>query len=389
MISSGGGGNIHQFPNPNRPPPPEPFEPFFASQMEGRTIRPREWIVDGVLMRKTVLLLAGAPKIGKSLLLQQILTAIALGEPWLGKQTLMARCFGLFTEDPQDEIERREAAILELYDRSPADLELDLSWEAREDKDAIMVEFEKFTDKLKPTPLWYQVTNFCRETGIQVVGIDTAATTFGGNENFRNQVTAYMRAWVKFAVAIDGAVIINVHPSKSNANGYSGTTGWLASARFGLSLGRPPEYDPDTGEPRAIRVLRGLGSNYSAGVTAERLRFERGVLVPDDPPPERRRKPLTTVERVELEFRLLEGLRRVRENGGAVPADEMAASSLPNRARRSADANLRGIALNDMYLAQQALIDSGRVMRVEAARKCMLRPADGTPYPAEKPWISV
>ena len=105
-----------------------------------------------------------------------------------------------------------------------------------------------------------------RDEGISLVGLDTAAVVFGGNENFRGQVTSFMRALVAAAVGMNGAIILNAHPSKSGPNSYSGSTAWLASARFALSLGRPADYDEESGEPRAARVLRGLGANYSAGL---------------------------------------------------------------------------------------------------------------------------
>lgn len=382
--------NVHRLPvQPRQIPIVEPFQPFFASQMEGRQPKPRQWLIDGVLLRGTVSLLAGAPKIGKSLLLQQLLTAAALGEPWLDRQSQHVRAFGLFCEDAQDEIERRQADINAYYQRAPADIELNLSWEAREARECLLVEFERFSDKPHFTVLWDQIWNHVREHGIQLVGLDTAATTFGGNENFRGQVTPFMRALVRMAVEMDGAIVLNVHPNKSSPNSYSGTTGWLASSRLGMSLSRPPDYDPDTDAPRDARLLRNLGSNFPGGLSVERLRFDHGVLVPAEAPdPPKRRAPLSHVERQDLQYRLLIGLKRVRDNGGMVPADEMASLSMPARARKSLDPQLNRIALNDLYQAQQDLIESGRVIRVEVGRRCMLRSADGRPYDAERPWVS-
>lgn len=387
---SDGGGNIYRF---NRKPVRdvpiiEPFQPFYASQMEGRQPRPREWLIDGVLLRGTVVLLAGPPKIGKTLLGQQMLTAIALGAEWLGRPCRRARAFGLWCEDAQDEIERRQMAINAYYDRSPADLELDLSWEAREARETLLVDFDRTSEKPKFTPLWHQLWTHVEETGVEVVLIDTAAATFGGNENYRNQVTAFMRALVRRAVMMNGCVVLNVHPSKGTPHGYSGTTGWLASSRFAMSLGRPPDYDPETDTPSDVRVLRSLGANFPGGLTIERLRFANGVLAREDQPEAKRRKPLTMGERQELEYRMLIGLRRVRENGGKVPADEFAALSMPNRAKKSDDPQLNRIALNDLYAAQRSLIASGMVVRVEVGRQVLLRPADGKPYPDEKPWVS-
>ncbi len=371
---------------PNQAPPIEPFQPTFASQLEGWEPKPREWLIDGVLLRKTVCLFAGPPKIGKSLLLQQLLSSVAAGIPWLGREVIHCRAFGLFTEDPDDEVKRRQLDINALYERSPADFELGLSWEAREGKDALLVEYEKFSDRPRFTPLWHQLWNFVREEGISVIGIDTAAVVFGGNENFRGQVTSFMRELVKMAIAADGAVVLTAHPSKTGANSYSGSTAWLGSARFAMSLGRPADYDPDTG-PHHQRVLRGLGANYSAGLVAERIEYQDGVFVPSDVELRQfKRGALNQQERLDLRYRMLIGLRNQLQNGAKVPADTMSPMSMPSRARRSTDPLINRVPLNDLYQAQQDLIEAGQVVRVDVARKMLLRPAEGPYYDGEQPW---
>jgi hypothetical protein len=154
-----------------------------------------------------------------------------------------------------------------------------------------------------------------------------------------------------------------------------------------MSLGRPGDYDPETDEPRNARVLRGLGGNYGAGMRPMRLEYDHGVFVPAEEEIARKRAPLTHIERQDLRYRLLIGLRRVLQNGGKVPADEMHPASMPNRARRSPDAMINRVPLNDLYVAQSELIDTGQVVRVEVARRCLLRPDDGPCYSDEKPWV--
>lgn len=369
-------------------PPIEPFRPFFVSQMQGRQPRPREWLVDGILLRRTVMLIAGAPKIGKSLLLQQMLTAISLGESFLGRQTVKCRTFGQFCEDSQDELERRQAAINAYYGREPADMELDFSWDARETREAVLVEFERFTDKPQWSPLWDQLVDWVRQNGIQVIGIDTVATAFGGNENFRSQVTAFLRQLQRLASEIDGAIILNAHPSRGNVNSYSGSTGWLASVRAGISLGRPLDWDEDrNGRNDPRRVLRGLGSNYGGGLGLEPIEYADGVFVPTEQEQRAKRGPLSVIEMNELRYRLLIGLKRLIAKGVQVPADEMAKGSLPNRAKRSPDARLNRVALNDLYVAQQDLLEGGQAVLVDVKRRCLIRPADGPFYDNEEPWL--
>lgn len=381
---------VTRFPAERARPPakrPEPFRAFYAAEMEGREPKPREWMVDGVIPRKTVVLLAGPPKIGKSLLVQQLLTAAALGHNWLGRQTIQSRSFGMFCEDPQEELERRQADINFHYGVSAADFETEYSWQSRDGKEALLCEFNR--DKIIWTDLWEQLTLYCVDEGIRLLALDTAATCFGGNENFRNQVTAFLRGLQGLAIKIDGAVILSAHPSRSSPNSYSGTTGWLASVRTGLSLGRPVDFDPETNEPRHVRVLRGLGTNYGAGVGAERLEFDHGVLVPTEPEQRAtgKRGPLSQLERNELKYRLLMGLKKVRLNDGKIPADVEKRDSMPNRARRSTDPQINRVPLNELYLAQEELLDSGQVVRVSVNRQCLIRPHDSGFYDNEEPWI--
>lgn len=384
---------VRRFPAERaRPParPIEPFEPFYVAQMEGREPKPRRWLVDGILARQTVLLFAGPPKIGKSLLVQQMLTAIATGRPWLNRETVQARCLGLFCEDPQEELERRQADINTFYGVDPADFETEYTWNSRFGLDALLVEFERVGDKPKWTDLWTQLLTFVRDEGVQVIALDTAATVFGGNENFRNQVTIFLRELQKLASEIDGAIVLCAHPSRTSPNSYSGNTAWLASVRAGVSLGRPADWDAETGEPRHVRVLRGLGANYGAGVTAERLEFDHGVLIPGEPDHAagpHRNAPLTAMERQDLRYRLLIGLKRVLNNGGKVPADVEKRESMPNRARRSTDPQINRVALNDLYLAQDELLDAGQAVRVYVKGQVLIRPADGPYYRDEEPYL--
>jgi hypothetical protein len=384
-------GDVVPFRPNNAPEPLPPFEPFYVSQLEGRPIKPREWLVDGILMRKTVCLFAGPPKIGKSLLAQQLLTAAALGVPWLGRQVVQSRSFGLFTEDPEDEVHRRQIDCNAHYGRSAADFELEMSLDPREGKDAMLVEFER-NDRPKYTGLWYQLWNYVAAEGIKIVALDTAAVVFGGNENYRSQVTAFMRALVQKAGIMDGGIILTSHPSKGGPGGYSGSTGWLGSARFGMSLGRPPEWNEETGEPDDIRVLRGLGANYGVGMRPQRLQYRDGVFATVEREEggggaRAQRGPKTHAEWQELKIRLLRSLKYVVHNGGIVPADVVHHHSLPSRCRKGTDPALTRAPLNDLNIAQDEMLKAGQIILVMVKRRVLVRAADGRPYEGEEPFV--
>jgi hypothetical protein len=365
----------------------EEFRPTYVSQLEGHAPKPREWLIDGVLLRGTVGIFAGQSKIGKTIVALQALSSLAVGEPWLGRSTVQARGFGLFTEDSYDELARTQLAINASLGRAAADFELEMSWDARAEKDSVLVAFERFTDRPQFTPLWFQLWNYVHTEGVTVVVLDPASVIFGGQENWKSHVTPFMRALVKEAVKMNGVVLLLVHPPKGDQNTYSGSGAWLASSRFGMSLARPPEYDPLADTPSDIRILRGLGANYGAGMKPQRLQYRDGVFEVIEQPSKTDRKPLTFQDRVELRYRLLAGCKKVLQNGGKIPADEMHRESMPSRARRSPDAMINRIPLNDLYVAQAELIDAGQLVRVDVARRCLLRPADGPYYPGEMPWL--
>lgn len=378
--------NVFPFPGENQPRLEE-FRPTYVSQLEGYTPKPREWLIDGVLLRGTVGIFAGPSKIGKTILAMQALSSLALGLPWLGRSTVQARTFGLWTEDRDDEVRRTQLAINASLGRAAADFELEMSWDARAEKDSVLVTFERFTDRPQFTPLWFQMWNYVHAEGVTVVCIDPASVIFGGQENWKSHVVPFMRALVKEAVRMNGVVLLLVHPPKADHDTFSGSGAWLASSRFGMSLTRPPEYSAATDEPRNIRLLKGLGANYGAGMRPERLEYRDGVFEVIAPPEHSDRKPLTLNDRIELRYRLLAGVKRVLQNGGRVPADEMHRESMPARARRSPDAMINRIPLNDLYVEQQALLDAGQLVRVNVGQRCLLRPADGPYYSTETPWL--
>lgn len=359
---------------------PEPFIPFYAAQMQGVAIKALEWILDSLILRNTVALFTGPPKMGKSVLLQQMLTAIALGQPWLGHATVPLRVFGLFTEDPQEIVMRRQRFINSYYDVQPADYEYNYSWEARDTRDGTLIEFEKFSDRPSKTALWSQLVNHIKDDGIQLITLDPAGVVFGGGENFRRQVTVFIRELQKLAAWMNGAVVLSAHPAKGDPKGYSGSSAWLGSVRYAMSLHRPSTYDEETGQDRDVRILRGLGANYAAANVNDRLIWDKGLYVIDGDAPQVKR--LDRVERQELEYRLLIGVRRIIEQGGKVAGDELDRMSVASRCRRQPE--FRTISLNDINRAVDALIDTGRLVRVDVAKRCLLRPAEGPNYPDER-----
>lgn len=375
----------------------EPLRLRYPSEIE-HAPPPPHWLLDGMLLPGTVCLLTGASTIGKSLAAQQMLTAIALGREWMGRQTEQARCLAFFCEDRSDQLDRRALSICEHYDVHPWVLDRELAWDAREDRDSVLWETE--FGRGKPTEFWYQVfggragqPGLIGEDGYRVVLFDTAAAVYQGNHNAPEQVSRFLRALTREAVRHDCVIIVNAHPSKGSPSSYGGTAQWLGGTRFAFNISRPPpgpgqtEEDMTYGSEGLKRIFRSLGQNYGATPRPEKWRWDHGVFVVDEEETATRQKrTIGDIQRKDIQYRLLIGLKRAIQNGVQVPADEMAARSLPNLARRCSDGEINWVPLNELYLAQEALLQSGMLKRVAVGKRCLLRPHDGPNYPGEEIW---
>ena len=80
------------------------------------------------------------------------------------------------------------------------------------------------------TPFHSHVLEAALDLEARLVIVDTAADTFGGNENDRSQVRQFVsRALGSIAQKINGAVLLCAHPSRSglsSGEGDGGSTGW-------------------------------------------------------------------------------------------------------------------------------------------------------------------
>jgi RecA-family ATPase len=129
----------------------------------------------------------------------------------------------------------------------------------------------------EPTPFFFQVVDAAKRFGAQIVIVDTAADTFGGNENIRPHVREFVGLLNRLAREINGAVIMLAHPSrlgKMSGSGDGASTAWSNTVRSRLYLRRlDGDGDPD------MRILSREKANY-AGVGVElTLLFQGGVFL--------------------------------------------------------------------------------------------------------------
>lgn len=285
--------NIQQGPwrrPASTPQPLEEFRPFTPSGKWQNAKAPSlDWIVDGAWIRGTVGILAGDGGLGKSLILQQLITASCLGVPWLGMQTQKCRSLAVFCEDDIDELHRRQERINEHYGCRMADLD-GVMIESRPGRDCVLMQFRQWGGDGQKMPMFDQVRHAAKEHGAQIVILDTVADVFSGNEVDRNQPRTFIRALRRLAIELQGVVILTQHPSvegMSSGSGRSGSTGWHNSVRSRLYLTMPPKHRDEDG-PTNERMLKTMKNNQGKFGGRLSVTWERGVFkLTDQPEPPR------------------------------------------------------------------------------------------------------
>lgn len=249
--------------------------------LQGARVPVMEWVVPQWVPQGTVTMLGGDGGVGKSLLVQQLVTACACGLPWLGLAVRRCRALGIFCEDSGDELHRRQARINAAYGIDFADLGNCL-WASRVGHDNLLWEKEGAYDPPRATPLFDQILGQAVAFGAGLVVIDSLHDVYGANENARTEARQFVQHLQMIAEATGGAVILTAHPSLSgmaSGTGMSGSTAWNAAVRSRLYLTRPR---PDAEDDDARRLER-KKANYAKANETLALRWQDGVLAPDGP----------------------------------------------------------------------------------------------------------
>jgi hypothetical protein len=352
--------------------------------LQGMAIPERRWAVEDWVPEPLVTGIYGDGGMGKSLLMQMLMTSTALALPWLGIPIRRMRALAIFCEDPEDELQRRQADINRRYGVDMRDL-CDMRWICRHGMDNLLMEFDGNSRRGKPTPFYAQVTAAIDEFKPEILFVDTVADTFGGNENDRQQARFFVQVGLGgWARMIDGAVVASAHPSRAglrSGDGDSGSTAWNAAFRSRLYLSSP-KADATTELPDSNeRTLERKKANYAPRSEIITVRWQDGVFVLKDANAPR---PSGVVDKIDLDNRVLEEMRAMIAAGGIFPTNYNAPNGFANAIRKR-----HGWATyhqNVIVASQERLLKCGRASSVPVKtssrpREC-IRPADML-YPGE------
>lgn len=272
--------NGHAAPRPRPSAPEQPWRAIDLTRLEGKPVPERRWIVPEWLPVRVVTLNYADGGIGKTLLALQLMMAAAIpNKRWCGLKVEPCCSVGLFTEDDLDELHFRIDAIRRHYGVQWADLGDMIPIEGT-GQDNFLVEFPG--DAMVLTRRWHQLREQIHDVGARLVVLDTAATLFGGNEIDRKQVTQFVTLLTKLAQEIDGAVLLNCHPSLSSISSgdlRSGSTAWNNSCRSRWGLTRPEGDDGKLDLESPIRLLTKRKANQSSTGETLSLEWQENVFV--------------------------------------------------------------------------------------------------------------
>ena len=207
---------------------------------------PRRWIVQYAIPAGAVTVLSGMGGDGKGLITVHLAAAVASGEGWrngsilpgekwpgkahrLPKDPKPGTVGFLSYEDEKEELDRRFLSLPDIGIGTDARTACeDRLWIARMDK--------PLWKEGGPTDAWERTIPPMVERECRLLVVDPVANAFGGNENDRGEVTAFLNALAD-AVGKKCGVVVVSHPSVSNPI-HSGVTAWRNAARSFFVLER-------------------------------------------------------------------------------------------------------------------------------------------------------
>jgi hypothetical protein len=250
--------------------------------VKGEVLPAREWIAyDGWIPTRKVTLIQGDGGEGKTPLVHQLQSSCATALPWLGLRVRECASVGFYTEDEEQDLKERQAAIDAAYGFDCAETgNMHLFPRVGEENELVV-----FDRARRPTvtKFYHQVCEAALDLRARLVVLDVAVDLFGGNEIARQEVRAFFRPLNSLARQIDGGVVLTSHVSQAGIRsdgGHSGSTDWSNAVRSRHYLNRPKAEEGDAADTNARIFTRKKANLASIGDTLK-LHWENGLILPD------------------------------------------------------------------------------------------------------------
>ena len=253
-------------------PPAETFPIIDLAAWEGVQPRPKPFIMPGFVPERELTLATGSGGTNKSTFGQQLATCCAAGVPMLGVDVQQCATIYITAEDDEDRLHWMQEHICRALDLRFGDLTGKLHLASLRGR--LGNELATFDNegKLRPAPSFKVLRATIERTRAQLVVLDNAAHLFAGNENDRQQVTAFVNLLYSLCQDLGVTIMLVAHANKSGDT-YSGSTAWLNAVRSQIVLERPEgAVDPDE------RLLTLGKANYARQGAELRFRWHEFAL---------------------------------------------------------------------------------------------------------------
>jgi hypothetical protein len=281
-------------------------DPLDLEALAEREPQPPRFIIDDWLPEGYATLFTGHGGMGKSTIALLLSVCIAAGIPFFGLHVERRRVLYLSCEDREQVLHWRLSRICRYLGIDLASLRGWLDIVDLVGHPCVLWQRDPHTGASITAAFGaLQARMQAQET--QVLFGDGVSDLFGGSENTRSEVKAFVNALLGM-IPIDGALILNGHVDKTTANngavsqGYSGSTQWHNAARARWYLYAEQELDEENAKQRTgSLVLELQKSNH--GIMDQRFVFawddEARLFLPTEAPAVRSSADEASLGRVE------------------------------------------------------------------------------------------
>jgi hypothetical protein len=317
---------------------------------------PRTWWIQDWLGPWPTLV-AGAGGAGKTRLMQMVGTSLATGRRYLETSVRPLNVLMWLCEDTKDEVWRLQASINAHFSLSMEDLK-SLHVVPRQGFDNTLLDLAFGRPTF--TPLLGELAEQVNDLKIDVLVLDNIAQVYGGSVD-PHQTTQFVNGIAGMVRGRHFAPVLLGHVARAAGSEFAGSAAWENSMRMRWYLGPTlPDQKPDDSEPVESDVvyLARRKANYVAK-DWRRLRFQNGLLIPDEPEDGQRFD--QTFRNDAAERVLLEALPRLVA-AGVLPTDgKTAGDYLPAQIVKKGFNG--GQTKKDLEAAMHRLMGAGRLRR--------------------------
>jgi RecA-family ATPase len=250
----------------------------------GAPVPQRLWAVLNRIPANNVTVLSGTGGIGKTIIAMLLAAAIVLGREWFGVMPEQGPVIFVSGEEPEQEMHRRFADIVQHLDVSYQDLiDGGLHLIDKAGRNA-MLACPGPNGVLITTPFLKQLAADAQRLKPKLVILDNRNMVYGGNINDPTQVSDFINTMHGFAIDADTSVLLLLHPSMagmaatldSSHQGLAGAMNWHDLPRGRMYFNRV-KTDDDKEIDKDLRQLVCKKNNYGPDDETITLRWKTGT----------------------------------------------------------------------------------------------------------------